>query len=92
MTSVREGIENTMALFLKELSSFGVTRLDPVGEIFDPNVHNAVSMIPANDVKPNHVAYVMQKGFLLNGRVVRPAMVAVAKGAATDEKKVNLEA
>ena len=68
-------------LFLKELSTFGVERIDPVGEPFDPNVHQAISMIPSKDVKPNCIVSVMQKGFILNGRVVRPAMVMVARAA-----------
>ena len=76
-----QGVEATLRLFLKELSSFGVERIDPVGEPFDPNVHQAISMIPSKDVKPNSIVSVMQKGFILNGRVVRPAMVMVARAA-----------
>jgi molecular chaperone GrpE len=74
-----EGISNTMDLFLKELEKFGVKRIDPKGQPFNPNEHQAVSMVPSNEVKPNCVLNVMQKGFSLNGRVVRPAMVIVAK-------------
>ena len=74
-----QGVEATLRLFLKELSTFGVERIDPVGEPFDPNVHQAISMIPSKDVKPNCIVSVMQKGFILNGRVVRPAMVMVAR-------------
>lgn len=93
-----EGVENTLSLFLKELNKFGVEQLNPVGAPFDPNLHQAVTMLPSNEVKPNHVLSVMQKGFVLNGRVVRPAMVAVAKAAEPAKKdeaqqnKVNLEA
>lgn len=76
-----QGVEATLRLFLKELSTFGVERIDPVGEPFDPNVHQAISMIPSKDVKPNCIVSVMQKGFILNGRVVRPAMVMVARAA-----------
>lgn len=76
-----QGVEATLRLFLKELSSFGVERINPVGEPFDPNVHQAISMIPSKDVKPNCIVSVMQKGFILNGRVVRPAMVMVARAA-----------
>ena len=76
-----QGVEATLRLFLKELSSFGVERIDPVGEPFDPNVHQAISMVPSKDVKPNCIVSVMQKGFILNGRVVRPAMVMVARAA-----------
>ena len=89
-----EGIENTRALFLKELQSFGVEQLDPVGQPFDPNAHQAISMVPTADLAPNHVLAVMQKGYLLNGRVVRAAMVMVSKAlpGATNDKKVDLEA
>lgn len=76
-----QGVEATLRLFLKELSSFGVERINPVGEPFDPNVHQAISMVPSKDVKPNCIVSVMQKGFILNGRVVRPAMVMVARAA-----------
>ena len=75
-----DGIENTLTLFLKEMSSFGVEQVDPTGNPFDPNFHQAVSMVPSTDVPNNHVLNTMQKGFTLNGRVVRPAMVIVAKG------------
>lgn len=76
-----DGVEGTMQLFLKELSNFGVVRIDPVGEVFDPNQHQAIAMAESAEVKANHVLSVMQKGFILNGRVVRPAMVVVSKGA-----------
>ena len=72
-------LENTLNLFLKELSGFGVELVDPTGKPFDPNFHQAVSMVPSTEVPNNHVLQTMQKGFLLNGRVVRPAMVIVAK-------------
>lgn len=74
-----EGVENTMTLFIKELSSFGVELVDPVGKPFDPNFHQAVSQIPTPDAEPNSVLQTLQKGFTLNGRVVRAAMVIVAK-------------
>ena len=74
-----DGVENTLALFLKEMQSFGVDQVDPTGQPFDPNFHQAVSMVPSADVPNNHVLSTMQKGFTLNGRVVRPAMVVVAK-------------
>lgn len=74
-----DGVDNTLTLFLKELSSFGVERIDPTGQPFDPNFHQAISMVPSTEVPNNHVLSTMQKGFTLNGRVVRPAMVIVAK-------------
>ncbi len=76
-----EGIENTTTLLLKELKNFGVEQLNPVNEAFDPNLHQAISMAPSADVPANNVVSVMQKGYTLNGRVVRPAMVIVSNGA-----------
>ena len=76
-----EGVQNTLTLFLKELSNFGVEVVNPLNEAFDPNVHQAISMMPSDCVAANHVVYVMQKGYVLNGRVVRPAMVTVSSGA-----------
>lgn len=74
-----DGVVNTLNLFIKEMSNFGVEILDPTGKPFDPNFHQAVTMVPSQEVPNNHVLNTMQKGFLLNGRVVRPAMVIVAK-------------
>lgn len=74
-----EGVVNTLNLFVKEMSSFGVELVDPTGKPFDPNFHQAVTMVPSPDVPANHVVATMQKGFLLNGRVVRAAMVVVSK-------------
>lgn len=76
-----DGVESTINLMLKELSNFGVECINPQGEKFDPNLHQALSAVPSSDVAPNHIIAVMQKGFILNGRVVRPAMVMVAKAA-----------
>lgn len=74
-----DGVEQTLALFLKELTSFGVTCDDPTGKLFDPNFHQAVSLVSTTDVPNNHVLNTMRKGFILNGRVVRPAMVIVGR-------------
>ncbi len=79
VASIREGVEMTLDLFLKSLAKFNVEQLNPVGEPFDPQQHEAMSMVPAPDAEPNSVVSVVQKGYLLNGRVVRPAMVVVAK-------------
>ena len=77
--ALEKALEFSDRLFLKELSGFGVELVDPTGKPFDPNFHQAVSMVPSTEVPNNHVLQTMQKGFLLNGRVVRPAMVIVAK-------------
>ena len=79
VASIRQGVELTLGMFLSGLKKFNVERLDPVGEPFDPQYHEAMSMVPAPNTEPNSVVAVMQKGYLLNGRVVRPAMVMVAK-------------
>ena len=85
LKSTIEGVEGTLNLFLKELTGFGVERIDPLGQPFDPNYHQAISMAPSADTQANHIMHVMQKGFLLNGRVVRPAMVVVSKGQGAPE-------
>ncbi len=79
VASIREGVEMTLSLFLGSLKKFNVEQVNPVGEPFDPQQHEAMSMVPAPDAEPNSVVAVVQKGYLLNGRVVRPAMVVVAK-------------
>ena len=64
----------------------GIECINPQGAAFDPNVHQAISMAPSPEVPNNHVLAVMQKGFILNGRVVRPAMVIVSKGVPAETK------
>ncbi|PSF08193.1 nucleotide exchange factor GrpE [Marinobacter fuscus] len=88
--SIREGVEMTLSLFLSSLKKFNVEQLNPVGEPFDPQHHEAMSMVPAPDAEPNSVVAVIQKGYLLNSRVVRPAMVVVAK--AEDAPKIDEQA
>lgn len=63
----------------KVLDTYNVTVLDPTGEVFDPNRHEAISMEDSDDVPSGHVAVTMQKGYLLGDRVLRPALVRVAK-------------
>ncbi|MGY0216910.1 nucleotide exchange factor GrpE [Endozoicomonadaceae bacterium StTr2] len=76
--AMREGIEMTLNLFIDSLKKHGVEAINPVGEPFDPQKHEAMSMLPNPDMEPNTVMNVFQKGFLLNGRLVRPAMVVVS--------------
>ena len=78
--AIREGVEMTLNLFLTCLEKFNVEQINPQGETFNPEHHEAMSMVPAEGVEPNTVVTVVQKGYLLNGRLVRPAMVMVAKG------------
>ena len=77
--AIAEGVELTLKSFLDALKKHNVEQVDPVGEPFDPNLHQAMSMVENPDVEPNTVIAVMQKGYTLNGRLVRPAMVMVSK-------------
>ncbi|WP_417596311.1 nucleotide exchange factor GrpE [Oceanospirillum sp.] len=79
--ALREGVEMTLSMFVSTLDKFNVEPVNPQGEPFDPQFHEAMSMVPNPEVEPNTVIAVMQKGYLLNGRLVRPAMVMVSKAA-----------
>jgi len=78
---VLEGIEMTLKSFEGALEKFGVETVNPQGETFNPDFHQAMSIQPSDDVTPNTVLAVMQKGYTLNGRLLRPAMVMVSKAA-----------
>ena len=75
-----EGSSMTLKLLLDVLQKNGVIELDPVGEKLDPELHQALSVIPSPDAEPNTILHVAQKGYLLNGRVIRAAQVIVADG------------
>ncbi len=75
--SLREGVEATLRLLAAAFDRHKLLSIDPAGEKFDPNRHQAISMVPAGDVPPNHVVSVLQKGYLINDRVLRPALVTV---------------
>ncbi|MGD2172307.1 MAG: nucleotide exchange factor GrpE [Gammaproteobacteria bacterium] len=79
LESIREGSSLTMNMFVQVLEKHGLEQINPLGEKFDPEKHQAISMTESADAEPNTVVEVMQKGFLLNDRLVRPAMVVVAK-------------
>jgi len=74
-----EGIELTLKSFSDVLAKYNIEAVEPVGEPFDPQLHQAMSMVPNPEVEPNTVIAVMQKGYTLNGRLIRPAMVIVSK-------------
>jgi len=76
--SLLEGGEATLKIFGVTMQQFGVEVVDPAGEPFDPEFHEAISMQPSDDVEPGSVVTVVQKGYSLNGRLLRPAMVVVA--------------
>ncbi len=77
--SIREGIDMTFKQLLDVLGEFNVERIDPKGEKFDPQLHEAMTMIPSPDHESNTVVDVIQKGYTLNERLVRPARVIVAQ-------------
>ena len=79
LDSIREGSELTMSMFIQVLQKNGLEAVDPLGEKFDPEKHQAISMIEVEAAESGSVVEVMQKGFLLNDRLIRPAMVVVAK-------------
>jgi molecular chaperone GrpE len=81
-----EGVELTRKTLLDVLGRFQVEQIDPLGAPFDPQFHEAVSMVDNPAVEPNSVLHVMQKGYTLSGRLLRAAMVMVAKGNA---KKID---
>tara|TARA_B100001057_G_scaffold397587_1_gene407788 strand:+ start:1473 stop:2078 length:606 start_codon:yes stop_codon:yes gene_type:complete len=77
-----EGTQMTHKLLLDTISRHGVEPIDPAGEPFDPQQHQAMSMVESEDQEPNTVMAVMQKGYTLEGRVIRAAMVVVTKAKA----------
>jgi len=77
--SLREGMELTMNMLVKMMEKLGIEEIDPLNEKFDAEKHQAMSMQPNADVEPNTVIAVMQKGYSLNERLIRPAMVMVSK-------------
>lgn len=77
-----EGNELTLKMFAKVLSDHGIEEIDPQGEKFNPEVHEAMTMQPSREHDPETVMMVLQKGYLLNGRLVRPARVVVASAPA----------
>ena len=79
--ALAEGVELTRKGFMDVLAKYGVETVDPQGEPFDPETAQAMSMVEQPDVEPNSVVAVMQRGYLLNGRLLRPAMVMVSKAS-----------
>jgi len=85
--STFEGINLTLQGLLSGIEKFGVKAIDPQDQPFNPELHQAMSMQEVPDVAPNTVIAVMQKGYELNGRLIRPAMVMVSKAAPTVDTK-----
>ncbi len=80
--AIAEGVDLSLQQFIDTLARFGVETLDPVGQPFDPQFHQAMSMVENQNMEPNSVMQVLQRGYSLNGRLLRPAMVVVSRAAA----------
>ena len=78
---IREGMELTLRMLTQVLEKFGIQEINPAGERFDPERHQAMTAQPTDECPPNMVLSVMQKGYLLNDRLLRPAMVMVSKAS-----------
>lgn len=79
-----EGVELTLKSLYSAMNKFGVEPVDQVGCPFNPDVHQAMSMVESAEHPANHIVMVLQKGYTLNGRLIRPAMVMVSKGNNVD--------
>lgn len=79
LATAREGMDLTLKLFKDTLRKFEVEEIDPKGQPFNPQFHEAVAQVPNPDAAPNTVLEVMQKGFQLSGRLLRPAIVVVSR-------------
>ncbi|MEN8167716.1 MAG: nucleotide exchange factor GrpE [Pseudomonadota bacterium] len=88
VAKLREGTELTLKLLATVMRKNGIEQIDPMEEPFNPEFHQAMSMQERDDVEPNTIVAVVQKGYILNGRLMRPAMVMVSKApvASIDEQ------
>ena len=91
VTRFREGSELTLRMLFSAVEKFGVEIVNPVGEKFDPAQHQAMSMQEVADKEPNTVMAVVQKGYTLNDRLLRPAMVIVSKAAAAPPDDTRID-
>ncbi|MDT8404722.1 nucleotide exchange factor GrpE [Sulfuriflexus sp.] len=83
--SLSQGMQLTLDKLSTVFADFGIETIDPQGEQFNPQYHEAVDMEPMSDVPPNTVCHVQQKGYVLNGRVVRAARVTVSTVPQTEQ-------
>jgi molecular chaperone GrpE len=82
---LKEGSELTLKLLSSAMEKFNISEINPLNEDFNPEYHEAMSMQERADVAPNKVVTVVQKGYLLNERLIRPAMVIVSRGGAAQQ-------
>ncbi|MFI4853255.1 MAG: nucleotide exchange factor GrpE [Candidatus Makana argininalis] len=79
LKSIYEGLNLTFKFLLGTFNKFGLSVINDVNVIFDPNIHQAMNVIQSDQFKSNCIINIMQKGYILNGRLIRPALVSVAK-------------
>ncbi|HEB87424.1 MAG TPA: nucleotide exchange factor GrpE [Gammaproteobacteria bacterium] len=92
LEKLQEGTDLTLKMLLSTIEKFGIKAVHPEGEPFDPELHQAMSMQESAEHAPNTVMNVMQKGYLLNDRLVRPAMVVVSRaGEDAEEAGANID-
>jgi len=94
VVALREGSELTIKQFEAVFAKFNIEAVDPMGQPFNPELHQAMTMQPSADVAPNTVINVFQKGYVLNGRLIRPAMVVVSQAAPAEkpaDDSINLD-
>ncbi len=93
--ALKQGSELTIKQFEAVFAKFNIEALDPIGQPFNPELHQAMTMQPSADVEPNTVLNVFQKGYILNGRLIRPAMVVVSQAVKPkgepDAGSINLD-
>ena len=87
--AIYEGVDLTLKSFTDCFNRFHIEAVDPMGEPFDPQLHQAMTIIENAEVEPNTVIEVMQKGYTLHGRVIRPAMVVVSKEPEHETKDID---
>jgi len=92
VVKLKEGSELTIKQFEAVFAKFNIEAIDPTGQPFNPEFHQAMTMLSSADAEPNTVINVFQKGYVLNGRLIRPAMVVVSQAVAGDSTKVDDQA
>jgi len=91
LEKLREGMELTLKMMNQAMEKFNLEEINPLGETFNPEFHQAMSTVPSEDKPNNTVINVFQKGYLLNGRLIRPAMVVVAKSTNSDNSAGKID-
>lgn len=92
LKNIGDGVDLTLQELLGLFEKYGIKRIDPMGQKFDHNFHQAVVQVERNDVPPGTVVQVVQAGYIINDRLLRPAMVAVAKVSGDTSKQVDTTA